>query len=444
MPTQKDYKAYSLASFRKIPQMALLSEEERFNIEVVGHVLPFKVNNYITDELIDWDNYETDPLFQLTFPQKAMLQEEHFEQVADLIKRGNRKQEITGVIDEIRETLNPHPAGQLELNVPQIDGMRLPGVQHKYRETALFFPSKGQTCHAYCTFCFRWPQFVGMDDLKFAMSETSLVIRYLQDHPEVTDLIFTGGDPMIMAPEIFASYLNEILDADLPNLQNIRIGSKSLSFWPYKFTEDEGADKLLKTFRRVKAMGKHLSFMAHFNHPQELQTQAVRDAIDRILGTGCQVRTQAPLMQGINDNPSDWSAMWKEQVRLGCIPYYMFVARDTGAQDYFAVSLDRAWRIFKDAYKEVSGICRTVRGPSMSAAPGKVQVVGVQEVHGQKVFVLNFLQARNPDWVGVPFFARYDPDAIWLDELVPAFGEESFFFEEEMTADAVDFEMAFE
>ena len=447
MPNLKDYKAYSLASFRKIPQMNWLSEEEQFNIEVVGHVLPFKVNNYIADELIDWENYENDPLFQLTFPQKEMLRQDHFDQVAHLIRKGKRKQEITEVVDAIRETLNPHPAGQTELNVPQLGGMNLPGVQHKYRETMLFFPSKGQTCHAYCTFCFRWPQFVGMDDLKFAMKETSLVVKYLQAHPEITDLIFTGGDPMIMSSHIFCGYLNALLDADIPHLQNIRIGSKSLSFWPYKFTTDEGADELLTVFRRVKKMGKHLTFMAHFNHPQELQTAAVREAIDRILGTGCQIRTQAPLMKGINDDHSNWSTMWREQVRLGCIPYYMFIARDTGAQDYFAVTLERSWEIFRDAYKEVSGICRTVRGPSMSAAPGKVQVLGVQEVHGERVFVLNFLQGRNPDWVGIPFFAAYDPDAIWLDDLKPAFGANSFFFEDQFAMEGAgvdDYQIAFE
>ncbi len=108
----------------------------------------------------------------------------------------------------------------------------------------------------------------------------------------------------------------------------------------------------------------------------------------------------------------------------------MFVARDTGAQDYFAVSLKRAWQIYRNAYNQVSGICRTVKGPSMSCSPGKVQIVGVSEIYGEKVFVLNFLQGRDPSWVGRPFFAKYDPDAIWIDDLVPAFGESNFFYEE--------------
>ena len=68
----------------------------------------------------------------------------------------------------------------------------------------------------------------------------------------------------------------------------------------------------------------------------------------------------------------------------------------------------------------------------MSTTPGKIQVLGVNEVNGQKVFVMRFLQGRNPDWAARPFFAQYDENAIWLDELKPAFGEKKFFFEEEL------------
>ncbi len=107
----------------------------------------------------------------------------------------------------------------------------------------------------------------------------------------------------------------------------------------------------------------------------------------------------------------------------------MFIVRDTGAHHYFGLPLDQCWKIFKSAYQQVSGIARTVRGPSMSATPGKVQVMGVSEVHGEKVFVLQMLQGRQPDWVASPFFAAYDEKATWLDELRPAFGEKQFFFE---------------
>jgi hypothetical protein len=115
--------------------------------------------------------------------------------------------------------------------------------------------------------------------------------------------------------------------------------------------------------------------------------------------------------------------MWREQVRLGMVPYYMFVERDTGPQDYFAVPLARAYQVFRHAYRSVSGLCRTVRGPSMSATPGKVCVDGITEVAGQRVFVLRMIQARDPDLVGKPFFARFSPGATWLTDLEPAFAD---------------------
>jgi hypothetical protein len=111
------------------------------------------------------------------------------------------------------------------------------------------------------------------------------------------------------------------------------------------------------------------------------------------------------------------------------VPYYMFLARDTGAQDYFAMPLARAYEIYSSAIRMVGGLGRTVRGPSMSCTPGKVAVDGISRIHGEKVFILRMLQGRNPDWAYKPFFAKYDPSAIWLDDLEPAFGEDRFFFE---------------
>ena len=426
-------RSYTLANFRDIPQIAAISEERQFEMEVVGNVLPFKANNYVIEQLIDWKRVPDDPMFVLTFPQKGMLLPHHYEQMASVLKRGGDRKEVSETANHIRLQLNPHPAGQMELNVPQLsDGTRLYGMQHKYKETCLFFPSQSQTCHAYCSFCFRWPQFVGMDEMKFAMREGEQLVQYVREHPEISDVLFTGGDPMIMKARMFAAYADALLDADLPNLKTIRIGTKALSYWPYKFLTDADADQMLDVFRRITGSGTHLAIMAHFNHLTELSTGAVREAIRTVRSTGAQIRTQSPILQHINDDADMWARMWRQQVQMGCIPYYMFAVRDTGAQHYFGVPLVRAHRLFRDAYKKVSGLGRTVRGPSMSATPGKVQIDGTPTINGKKVIQLRFLQGRNPDWVQRPFFAEYDEEAVWLDDLKPAFGEESFFFEQEM------------
>lgn len=105
----------------------------------------------------------------------------------------------------------------------------------------------------------------------------------------------------------------------------------------------------------------------------------------------------------------------------------MFMPRDTGAQHYFAVPLVKAWEIFKEAYANTSGLCRIVRGPVMSVSPGKIQITGVTEIFDEKVIVLLFLQARDTKWTSKPFLARYDEEALWLNDLRPAFGKKNSF-----------------
>jgi KamA family protein len=423
------YRPYGLNNFRQIPQINRLTNEQIFNLEVVARVLPFRTNNYVIDELIDWNNIPNDPLYILNFLQKDMLKKHHYDRVAALMESGADEDLIAQVANQIREELDPHPAGQLTKNRPTLKGNLLPGVQHKYRETMLFFPTQGQTCHAYCTFCFRWPQFIGIKDYKFAMSEIKPVIKYIRKHPDITDILFTGGDPLFMKTKILEGYIDALLQADLPNLRSIRIGSKTLSYWPYRFLTDNDADALLALFEKIVSHGIHLAIMAHFNHPRELSTNAVELAISRIRQTGAQIRAQSPVLNHINNDPDLWASMWQRQVELGIIPYYMFIARNTGAQHYFSIPLEEAWKVFGKAYQQVSGLARTVRGPVMSCNPGKVQVLGISEIMNEKVFVLRALQHRNPKHVMKPFYAKYDPQAIWFNQLKPAFGEEKFFFD---------------
>src|SRR5262249_42533626 len=153
-------------------------------------------NEYVLRELIDWKRIPDDPMFRLTFPHRDMLHADEYEQLRDVCLERKDEEATARLVDRIRRRMNPHPGGQMTHNVPTLDGQPLRGLQHKYGETVLFFPSAGQTCHAYCTFCFRWPQFVGMEELKFNAHESDELVRYLRQHTEVTDVLFTGGDPM--------------------------------------------------------------------------------------------------------------------------------------------------------------------------------------------------------------------------------------------------------
>lgn len=432
MSEYTEYKAYTARNFRSIPQLSKLSEQEKRELEIVAEVLPFKSNSYVINELINWEDYVNDPIFRLNFPTREMLTEVHFNQMTKAVNTSDRTI-IKRVANQIRQELNPHPAGQLQLNIPKMDGKSMNGIQHKYNETVLFFPSQGQTCHAYCTFCFRWPQFTGMEGMKFASREAGELFNYLKAHKEVTNVLLTGGDPLIMSTSLLEKYIAPLLEPEFDHIHTIRIGSKALAYWPYRFLTDNDAGALIELFAKINSAGKHLTLMAHFNHPVELSTKAVKQAIKKIRLTGTEIRTQSPVMNHINASAKIWAKMWKTQVSLGLIPYYMFMARDTGAHHYFNISIEQAHDIYRLAYSKVSGMSKTVRGPVMSAAPGKIHVVGISELGGEKIFVLQFLQARNPDWVRRPFFAQYSPDAAWLTDLRP-FGKEKFFWQDEYEA----------
>lgn len=421
---------YSRSNFERMPQIDKLSADQIEAVKVVSAVLPFKVNQHMLG-LIDWDRIPEDPIFQLTFPQREMLHPDDYDAIASLLRSGASPHELRATARSIQARLNPHPAGQMEHNVPTLDGQKLAGMQHKYRQTVLFFPAQGQTCHSYCTFCFRWAQFVGQEEVKFASKQVESLTRYLRQHKEVTDVLITGGDPMIMPARFLEQYLEALLQPGLEHVQNIRIGTKSVSYWPHRYLTENDSDQVMRLFEKVIASGRQLAIMGHYNHYRELENEPAQQAARRLRSVGCQIRCQSPLVRHINDDPAVWERMWKLQTRLGLVPYYMFVERDTGPRNYFEVPLVRAHEIFREAYKEVSGLARTVRGPSMSATPGKVAVEGVAELGGQKVFVLKFLQARDPSWVGRPFFAKFDPRATWLDHLQPVLGEK-FFFEESL------------
>ena len=413
-----------------LPQWEKISPEAREAVDVVSCVFPFRTNNYVVNELIDWNNIPGDPLYQLTFPQKGMLDEGAYKEIRDLLRENADKSRLVKSVSSIRKTLNPHPAGQLSHNVPILDGKPLEGVQHKYRETVLFFPFRGQTCHAYCSYCFRWPQFIGLNQYKFKAKVSDRLIKYLKSDPGIRDFLLTGGDPMVMKSKFLRSCLQPLLVEGLEHIGTVRIGTKSLAYWPYRYVTDPDSDDILRFFEQIVESGKHLAVMAHFSHPNELKTDIVRQAIRRIRDTGAEIRMQAPMIRHVNDKAENWRDLWTEGVRLGMIPYYLFVERDTGAREYFEIPLIKVHQIFTEAYGRVSGLARTVRGPSMSAFYGKILVSGTAVVAGEKVFVLQFLQARNPEWVGRPFFARFDPEACWFDALRPAFGEDKFFFEQ--------------
>jgi len=402
-----------------MPNAHLLSKEQLQDIQVVSTVFPFKTSNYVVEHLIDWENIPEDPIFQLTFPQREMLDEDDYNSMQNLFATGASDAQIEKQAREIRQNLNPHPSGQMELNIPFVEDKPLAGMQHKYHQTVLFFPSRGQTCHAYCTYCFRWAQFTdfsGRRDLRFASHETESLCDYLRKHPEVTDVLITGGDPLVMRTKALRHYIDPLLTPEFSHI-NLRIGTKALSYWPYRFTQGEDADSLLRLFEEIATQDRNLAIMAHYTHPRELHPTPAQEALSRVLATGATVRCQGPVIRHINDSADTWAEMTNLQVKMGAIPYYMFIERNSGASRYFDIPLAKALEIYMDTCRKISGLGKTLRGPVMSATPGKVAIEGKLDIGKNSYFVLKMLQARDPQQVNKIFLAEYNKDATWFDDL---------------------------
>ena len=423
---ERQFKVYDLRNIFERPEFRRLDEDVKLSLTIAARVFPFRVNNYVIEELIDWDSVPNDPIYTLLFPQRGMLRGKDFTALRTALASG-APEKVEELVRRIQLAMNPHPAQQMEKNRPHFHDRILRGLQHKYRQTVLFFPSTGQTCHSYCAYCFRWAQFVGITELKFAEQDSLTLTEYLVEHPEVTDVLVTGGDPMTMTTKVLERYLTPLLEPQLSHVANIRIGTKSIAFWPYRYTTDPEAEGTLRLFERIVRSGKQLAIMTHFSHPRELSTRQARDAISRIRSTGAVIRAQEPIIRNVNNDPTTWTELWGAEVRNGIVPYYMYVERNTGAQDYFKVSLNEALTTYTKAIRGSGGLARTARGPVMSCSSGKVLVDGRRKIGGEEFFILKYLQARDPSWIGQMFLAHFDPDAAWIDELTPAGGDEHLF-----------------
>ena len=150
-----------------------------------------------------------------------------------------------------------------------------------------------------------------------------------------------------------------------------------------------------------------------------MDNAVVRNAVNNIRQTGATIRTQAPLLNNINNDSKVWAKMWRMQIQMGMVPYYMFVERETGPYDYFGLPLAEVYNIYREAIQQSSSFAKTITGPVMSASQGKVQILGIVESFetGRKYFKLQFVRHRDKRKTFNPFLAEYDEQATWFDQL---------------------------
>ncbi len=391
---------------------------------------------------IDWDNYESDSLFQLIMPQPGMIDGE----MTKAYLASNTEKEKQYIIDGYMKNTNPHDGKQL-LNKPlftNFDGQPelLEGSQHKYPQCQLVFDKTTQNCFSFCTYCFRHAQVRGDEDM-FLQDHPEQIHNYLKCHPEITDMLITGGDAGFMPPERFEQYIRPLIeDPELQHIRTVRLGSRMLTFMPEMILEKR-YEKMLSLFDLLYDNGIQLAWMAHFSNPREILNPSTIAAIRRLKAHGVMIRSQSPIMNHISlfkdsdgnvdieKSANNWIDLANILAMLGIGFHSMYCARPTGEHHYFSAPLADIEKVFARIYRSLSSINRPSRHISMTISAGKLAIIGTAFVNGEKCFALKFTESRNMEWMDRVFLAKYDEKTDKIDIIKP-FDSENFFFEKEL------------
>ena len=349
----------------KLDRLEGLTDDERRALEPVAERYAFRLNDYYAG-LIDWSD-PADPIRQLVVPRA--------EELADY--------------------------GRLDASDEEANTVRR-GVQHKYLDTALLLCN--EVCGAYCRYCFRKRLFMnGNDD---ASNDVSAGMDYIREHKEISNVLLTGGDPLLMSTRRIGGIVDEL--AAIPHVRIVRIGSKMPAFDPWRLRRDRGLRHL---FRKYAAGATRIYLMAHFDHPRELTAEAVAE-LEAYQDCGVTCVNQCPLIRGVNDDPQVLAAMWSKLSYAGCPPYYLFQGRPTAGNEPYTVPITRGLEIFHEALQTGSGLARRARYV-MSHARGKIEILAAD---AERIY-MRYHQAKYAGDLGRMLAAPRDDDAAWLDDL---------------------------
>jgi KamA family protein len=281
------------------------------------------------------------------------------------------------------------------------DNTKQEGVQHKYAQTALILSTN--VCAMYCRHCFR-KRMVGLSDAELNKQVTAAA-DYVRAHPEINNVLVSGGDALMNSNYIIRRYLEELCAIDALDL--VRFGSRVPVVLPQRIYEDKELLDLFTAFARKKA----LYLVTQFNHPRELTEEAAR-AVRAMQKCGVQVRNQTVLLRGVNDDPQTLGLLLRRLTKVGAAPYYVFQCRPvTGVKGRFQVPLQEGVKIVDAAKNLQNGIGKGIRF-AMSHPRGKIEILGSLS---ETEYLFKFHQAKNPADAARIFTAAIPPEATWLD-----------------------------
>ncbi len=341
-----------------------LSEDERAELRWVTEKFAFRSNDYYLS-LIDWDDPD-DPLRKVIIPCAHELDE-------------------WGRLD---------PSDEETYTV-------IPGLEHKYHSTALLLVSN--VCEGICRYCFRKRVFIN-SQIEY-LRDLPAALQYIRQHYEITNVLLTGGDPLVLKPSKLENIIRQLREID--HIRIIRIGTKVPAFNPYQIIEEPA---LLETIGRYSNEQKKIYVMTHFIHPRELTDAAVK-AVDLLQKAGAIVANQMPLVRGVNDNPEILADLLAELSYIGVAPYYIFQCRPALGNKAYTVPIEQGYEIVEDAKALVSGLAKRARFV-MSHSTGKIEIVGKTE----DVVYFKYLRAADDADSGRFLVLASNPDAYWLDD----------------------------
>ena len=391
---------------------------------------------------IDWSNFTGDSLFQMVIPQPGMIRPE----VEAAYVRAASEDEREKIVAAYHEQTNPHDGKQL-LNKPWFESEAgsvevLEGVQHKYPQTQLVFDKTTQNCFAFCTYCFRHAQVRGDEDM-FLQEDIDQIHGYLRQHPEVTDLLITGGDAGFIPAKRLEQYVRPLLDdPTLRHVQTVRLGSRALSYQPEMILQPR-YDRMLALFDELRDNGIQLAWMAHFSTPREVLNPSTIAAIRRLQAHGAVIRSQSPIMNhvslfthedgrvDVDRSAQNWIDLANIMNRLHIGFHSIYCARPTGEHHYFSAPLVEVMEVFDKIYRSLASINRPSRHLSMTTSAGKISLMGLVEVNGETAIAMKFTEGRNMEWLDKVFLAKYDARENNVGSLTP-FDTDDFFFAAEL------------
>jgi lysine 2,3-aminomutase len=233
------------------------------------------------------------------------------------------------------------------------------GIVHRYPDRVLLKPIL--VCPVYCRFCFRREQ-VGKHDGVLPPEALERAFNYIGAHPEIWEVIVTGGDPFLLSPRRIGAIVRT-LEA-IPHVQVIRFHTRVAIVEPRR---------VRTALVAALAAEKAVYVVVHANHPREL-TPRVREAVGRLVRAGIPVLSQSVLLRGVNDDPAVLEALFRGLVAMRVKPYYLHhpdLARGTG---HFRLGIDEGRRLVAALRSRVSGLCQPTYVLDIPGGYGKVPI----------------------------------------------------------------------